>query len=120
LPATTLAMLGGKGMLLLWAYPHLHKKRFPGSYLVSTALVFVPIFMFFAIGLPLVARESGEEVTISMVLIFVLVSYPIFVVFFATAMRAQHAMSPLQDKMSSLIWRRAPNSAKPPQREQNK
>ena len=115
-----LALLGGKGMLLLLAYPRLHKTSFPGSYLVSTALVLVPNFVFFAIGLPLLARESGDEMSIPVLLTFLVVAYPIFVVFFAAAMRAQHAMSPLQDKMSALIWKRSPVPAKPPQREQGK
>lgn len=115
-----LALLGGKGMLLLWAYPQLHKTNFPGSYLVSTALVLVPDFVFFAIGLPLLAKENGDEVSIPILLTFVLVAYPIFVVFFAAGMRAQHALSPLQDKISALIWKRSPISAKPPQREQDK
>lgn len=115
-----LALLGGKGMLLLWAYPRLHKTKFPGSYLVSTALVMLPDFVFFAIALPLMTRESGEEVSIAALLIFVLLSYPIFVVFFAAAMRVQHAMSPLQDKMSALFWKRSPISPRPAQSERDK
>ncbi len=115
-----LALLGAKGMLLLLAYPRLHKTNFPGSYLVSTALVFVPIFLFFAIGLPLLARQNGDEMSIPILLTFLLVAYPMFVVFFAAAMRAQHAMSPLQDKISTLIWKRSPISAKQRQRGQDK
>jgi integral membrane sensor domain MASE1 len=115
-----LSLLGGKGMLLLWAYPHLHNKKFPGSYLMSTALVLAPNFVFFAIGLRLLAREHGDEESIAILLTFVLVSYPIFVVFFAAAMRIQHAMSPLQERISALIWKRSPVSAERPQREQDK
>lgn len=103
-----LALLGGKGMLLLVAYRRLHKAEFPGSYLMSTGMVFVPIFTFFAISLPLLAKERGEEVSVAMVLAFVLLAYPIFVLFFAGTMRAQHAMQPLQDKLSSLLWKRPP------------
>jgi hypothetical protein len=103
LAGTLLAILGMKGLLLLMDYPRRHKQSFPGSYLATSFIVFVPIFGFYAAGLNTLA---GDDFPVFGRVLFLLFSYILFSVFFAGALRMQHAMHALNIKVDEYIRRK--------------
>lgn len=108
-----LAGLGMKGLMLLATYPRLHKCNFPGSYLKATSIAFIPIFAFYAVALGSLAKSIGEELPIAQFAIFMLVAYPIFVLFFAGFMRAMHTILAFKGNLPGLK-RQIPRTAPPP------
>jgi hypothetical protein len=95
LGGSLVGVLGLKGLFLLAIYPRLRKQAFPGSYLATSFIVFVPIFVFYATALLLVVPRYGDEVPLMEVTLFMIFAYLFFGIFFAGALRLFHAFAGL-------------------------
>jgi len=85
-----LGALGLKALILLSVYPRLHKAAFPGSYLQTSFVSFVPIFAFYAAGFYVINAVTKMDAPPLFIALFLL-GYPLFSVLFAGAMRVTHA-----------------------------
>ncbi len=84
-------LLGAKGLTLLALYPRLHKQAFPGSCLVSSYIVFVPIFGFYTAALFVVLPNYGDkEIPLTALILFTIFGYLLFALLFAGALRVSH------------------------------
>lgn len=98
------AILGGKVLLLLMAYPRIHKARFPGSYLITSFLGMIPIFAFYALVFPAVLSSIPDErPPIGVLIVFWLFGYVLFSVLFAGFLPMQHAMLGLGSRFDEFI-----------------
>ena len=82
-----------KGVFLLLIYPRVHKAPFPGSYLRSSFIVFVPIFAFYALVFPAAITRipgDGPPPSAAVLIPFFLFAYVLFSVLFAAFLGASH------------------------------
>jgi hypothetical protein len=90
-----LAILGGKALLLIAAYPRIHKQHYSGSCLVTSYFIMAPIFAFFAIVLSLLPKLVEEEPPYVVLIPFFAFAYLLSVVVFAGYLRAMHTIMAL-------------------------
>lgn len=113
-------LIGALGMKALWllvTYPRLRKSAFPGSRIMASFIVFVPIFVFYAVGLYAAVKQTGDKPPLAGMVLFLLFSYLLFSVIFAGFMRAAHTIFMHKGKLSELVERGrrpAPLDSEPP------
>jgi len=76
-------VLGLKTIWLLCAYPWVHRQRFPGSLRVAMYLAFLPVMVFYGVGLHVLSAQASEPITISESALLLLLAYALFPPFFA-------------------------------------
>jgi hypothetical protein len=115
------ATLGMKAMLLLMIYPLVRNAPFPGSYLLTSFICFVPIFPIY-IAWSRVADVAFHEAPTPPNVLFpgLLFAYVLFSVAFAAFLRVQHAIIMAQrDSLNATLAKlrsflRRDKSSKPP------
>lgn len=85
-------MVGLKTLWLLMAYPVVNRSRFPGSYLVATYIAMIPVFTFYAIGVHILAIETGETPPLLVMIPFGFFAYMLFTIFWSAFARAMEWM----------------------------
>jgi hypothetical protein len=99
-------VLGLKGLWLLMAYPLMHKAHFPGSRLIASFMVFVPIMAFYATGLLVIVKQAGlAPMPATTAIPLLLFSYVLFSLFFAAAAAVMHSILPSGIRVNGMIRR---------------
>jgi multidrug transporter EmrE-like cation transporter len=101
-------LLGLKSLMHLMTYARWHKKPFPGSFLVATAIAMIPIFAFYGTGFYLLAVQDRKLPPAMAFLVLFGLGYPLFTVFVAGFFRLQQAMQ-LQWLKGIPWWRLGPD-----------